>query len=264
VAAYYNDRVKQTVTARMHTDVGSQQQSLQDPYYLTYENKGYGASRGIEVSLEKPMGKPWTYRLSYSFARTSMGSYGTIDIYSEESELTGIVERRNANDFIISGDRTHSMRALATYHVPVEGIKQWLGFNPLKSLSVSLIYFAQSGSPYTYVCSFEELQNISNNRRYPLETRTDMNITAKIPAGAFNLVTAVRIDNLFNNRWLTPMISADDNAKWTEYGITYDTKPFGNPSSEAYREQEDNYKFSYFRTYRNTPTAVYLTVGINF
>ncbi|TFG97529.1 MAG: TonB-dependent receptor [Calditrichales bacterium] len=264
LAAYYNDRVRQVVSSKIHTLAGSYQQSPQDPYYLTYENNGYGASRGFELSFEKSMGRPWTYRLSYSFSRTSMGAYGAADIYEDPNDVRSWISRRSASDFIIGEDRTHRLRALATYHVPVENLQQIIGYNPFESMTLSMIYTAQSGSPYTYAPSFEEAQITSNNRRYPLEARTDMNLTARIPMGGMNMMFGVRISNLFDNSWLTPMDSADDNVKWARYGITMDSKPSGDPESETYKAQELNYMHNYYRTYRNTPREIYFTFGVGF
>ena len=264
LAAYYNDRIKQTVVAKVHTPSGSYQESPQDPYYLTYENKGYGASRGFEISLEKPMGRPWTYRLSYSFARTSLGEYGAIDIYRDPDDIRSRVTRRSANDFIIAEDRTHALRTLATYHLPLSNLGQWIGLNLPGAMTLSFIYTAQSGTPYTYAPSFEQAQLVSNNRRYPLEARTDMNWTTTIPIGGYRVVLALRVDNLFNNKWLTPMYSAEDNVKWTLYGLTWDTPPDGDPDSESYKQQELIYMQNYYRTYRNIPRAVYFTLGVGF
>ncbi len=264
LAAYYNDRVRQTVTAKIHTPTGSYQQSPQDPYYLTYENKGYGASRGIEVALSNPAGRQFTYRLSYSYSRTSMGAYGAIDIYEDPDDIRSRITRRSANDFIIGGDRTHSFRALATYRIPVHYLLEPVGFNPFSAVTLSMIYFAHSGSPYTYAPDFEQAQTISNNRRYPLESQTDLNFSAKFPLAGVNMRLAVRVDNLFNNRWLTPMTSQDDIVKWTQRGITWDSKPTGNPQSQVYQEQERNYMHNYFRTWRNTPRAFYFTLGVGF
>jgi hypothetical protein len=264
LAAYYNDRVRQTVTSKIHTPTGSYQESPQDPYYLTYENNGYGASRGFEISFEKPVGRPWTYRLSYSFSRTSMGAYGAMDIYEDPDDIRSRVTRRSANDFIIGEDRTHRFRALATFLVPVERLHEWIGFNPFSAMTLSMIYTASSGSPYTYAPSFEQSQQTSNNRRYPLEARTDINLTAQLPLSTVRLHFGIRVNNLFNNGWLTPMTTDDDNVKWTRYGITMDTMPAGNPESETYSAQELVYMHNYFRAYRNTPREIYLTFGIGF
>jgi hypothetical protein len=260
IVAYFNDRVSQPVSVRVHSPQGSQQVAPQNPYYISYENKGYGASRGFEISLNKVSFERWGYNLSYSFSRTTQGAYGTMDIYENPDDPRSIVERRSANDFVISEDRPHSFRALVSYQVDVE--KGLLKFLPLSSATISLIYSAESGSPFTYITNYAEFTDVINNRRYPLETNTDLNFSTYI--GVFNreFLFSVRVMNLFNNRWLTPINSADQLRNWVEYGIARDTLP--NPESPFYENQIDVYKFWYYQTYRNTPREIYFSLGYKF
>jgi len=260
VAAYYNDRVNQTVTARVHSPTGSQQESPQNPYYLTYENNGYGASRGIEIALERVAPGDWKYRFSYSFARTSQGAYGAVDIYEDPNDPRSVVERRSANDFLTEEDRTHSFRALASYVVPSTFWKKVFGCEPVRDLTVSLIYQARSGSPFTYVTNYDEFTDVVNNRRYPLEARTDMALSLRVPVGSLRPLLSVRIDNLFNNRWLTPL-AGEELRNWVEYGIGRDTPPLTDDRNDP---QAKIYKLNYFRAYRNSPREVYFTLGLGF
>ena len=266
IAAYYNDRVSQTVSVRVHSPTGSQQQES-DPrkyYYASFENNGYGASRGIEVSLEKVSPGVWGYRLSYHFSRTSEGAYGTQDVYEDPNDPRATLTRRSANDAIIGEDRTHTFRALVSYRVPKDRGVNLFGLRPFSHTDFSLIYTAQSGVPYTYVASFDQFrEGVQNNRRYPLEAKTDGSITKQISFMGLSLKLAVRFQNLFNNRWLTPLDTAEELENWVKYSITRDTPPEAvDPNHRA--AQALIYKLSYFRTYRNTPREVYFSVGFAF
>ncbi|MDZ7338670.1 MAG: carboxypeptidase-like regulatory domain-containing protein [candidate division KSB1 bacterium] len=260
VAAYYNDRVNQTVSARVHSPTGSQQEAPQNPYYLTYENNGYGASRGIEVALERVAPGEWKYRLSYAFARTSQGAYGAIDVYENPSDPRSVVERRSANDFLTEEDRTHSFRALLSYTVPGRVWRELLGGERLKDVVLTVIYQARSGSPFTYVTSYDEFTDVVNNRRYPLEAKTDLGLQVRVPLGSLQPLLSVRIENLLNDRWLTPL-AGEELRNWVEYGISRDTPP---SSSDPNDPQAKIYKLSYFRAYRNAPREIYFTVGLGF
>ncbi|NOX87741.1 MAG: TonB-dependent receptor [Calditrichaeota bacterium] len=260
IAAYYNDRVHQTVRVNIHSPQGSQQIAPQNPYYISYENNGYGASKGIELSLNRVAPGNWNYRFSYSFSRTTFGAYGAIDIYPDPNDPRSFLERRSANDFVTMEDRTHSFRALISYLVPQNFIKKIQGFTGIYSANVSMIYSAKSGTPFTYVTSYDQFTDVINNRRYPLEQKTDINITLKTEVFGVKPMLSVRIDNLFNNKWLTPLIDATELRNWVEYGITRDTPPSDDPNDPQARI----YKLRYYQTYRNMPTAIYFSLGVSF
>jgi len=258
IAAYYNDRTRQTITVRRHMDTGSIARSNTDPYAATYLNHGYGATKGLEVELSKVSPGRWRYRLSYSLSRTSAGAYGPTEIWADNDpnkpfDMRPFMQR--ANDNVTQGDKTHSFTGILSYSLPNKSGLYLLGWYPFQNTNVSMTYTARSGIPYTYVTSYEEFQDVTNNRRYPLEYQTDMTITKNIPIYKTNLTFSVRIQNLFDNKWLTPFdpyVEVDDMQRWAEYGLTWD-----NPD-------HPNHKFNYFRTYRNTPREIYFIFGTSF
>jgi len=261
IVAYYNDRVNQTVRVNIHSPQGSQQISPTNPYYISYENNGYGQSRGIEIAFDRVAAGNWQYRLSYSFSRTSAGAYGAIDIYEDPEDPRTFLERRSANDLITGQDRTHSFRAFVAYQVPNSFWKNLLGFEPFKEMTLSLIYTARSGTPFTYVTSYDQFTDVVNNRRYPLEQKTDVSLNVKLPLFDIQPTLGIRVKNLFNNKWLTPMVDATEIRNWVEYGITRDTPPLTTSRNDP---QAYINKFRYYQTYRNSPRAVYVTLGISY
>ncbi|WP_456440041.1 hypothetical protein, partial [Caldithrix abyssi] len=96
--------------------------------------------------------------------------------------------------------------------------------------------------------------------RYPLEQKTDLSITIKSKLWDLSPVLSLRVENLFNDKWLTPLLDATELRNWVEYGITRDTPPSDDPNDPQARI----YKFRYYQTYRNMPTAVYLSLGLSF
>lgn len=259
IAAFYNDRVNQTVSVRIHSPVGSQVFSPQnDPYYVSYRNYGFGSSQGVEINFDKVSPGRWRYRLSYTFQRTTYGAYGAPDIYEDPNDLRLQIPRSRANEYVTPGDRTNTFRAIITYSLDkVEGISA-LGFYPFELTDVSLIYAAQSGFPFTFPPN--RLDGVTNNRRYPLEARVDLNIQKRFPLFGLNALIGVRVQNLFNNKWLTPMDGYNRQlVSWVNDNITRDTPPQLKTDT-----QYDVYKFYYFATYRNIPTEVYFTFGIEF
>ncbi len=267
VVAYYNDRVSQVDVLHIKALSGD---TRKNEFYTTYDNNQFGASRGIEVTLEKIARGAFTYRFSYSLSRTTYGNYGPQYIYSADPNDPRNYQNPYApTDYLSYDDRTHTFRSLVTYSTEKNGGMSFFGIKPFSDMTISMIYTAQSGSPYTYVPDYDPLiqaykdGRVINNRRFPLEAKTDLNIDKSLMVFGFEMQLGIRIMNLFDNRWLTPLDGGTDALRiWANYGITEDNPIFetpGTPFSSA-----NVYKFNFFRAYRNIPRQVFITVGTNF
>jgi len=259
IAAFYNDRVNQTVSVRIHSPVGSQVYSPQDnPYFVSYQNNGFGSSQGIEINLDKVSPGRWHYRLSYTFQRTVYGVYGSPDIYPNPDDPRIQIPVSQASEYVTPDDRTNTFRAIVSYTLNKnEGINIF-GVYPFEMTDLSIIYSAQSGTPFTYPPN--RLDGVSNNRRYPLEASTDLSIQKRFPLFGLNALLGVRVQNLFDNKWLTPLDGYNRQMiAWVNDDITRDTPP-----QSKLDPQYDVYKFYAFETYRNVPREVYLIFGLQF
>ncbi|MFH0989361.1 MAG: carboxypeptidase-like regulatory domain-containing protein [bacterium] len=260
VALYYNDRVSQIGTLRIAALTGSRNRpagftSENVPLYsyTTFENNAFGSTTGLELTFERLNPANWSYRLSYSLSQTTDGNYGPQLIYPDN---TRNYELRNfTGEFISGSDRTHNFRALLQYAVkPGEG---WVlfGMKPFENSVVSITYTAQSGTPFTYRTTFD-LKDIINNRKYPLESSMDMNATKTMKVGGYQIILGVRVMNVLNNKWLTPMDTDDDRRNWVEYGITLE-----DPGNDPLRL---SHVVAPYRAYRNLPRQIFFTLGVGF
>lgn len=261
MALYYNDRVTQIGLLRYAAFTGtvlnspSAYTSDNTPLfnYTTFSNNAFGATLGFEISLEKINARNWMYRLTYSISQTSEGNYGPQVIYpitsasGESRDYTG--------EFISGNDRTHNFRALLQYNWGTGEGPELFGINLLENSSISFTYSVQSGTPFTYRTSFD-LKDVVNNRRYPLESMFDLNFTKNVVLeGGYRFVIGLRVMNLFENKWLTP-VSGNDLINWVDYGTTID-QPGNDPLRISYIS-------SFYKAYRNVPRQVYLTLGFGF
>lgn len=250
---FYNDRVDQTTTLLIHSKTGN---IRKNQAYQTYDNSGYGESKGIEVSFENIRNSAdwrWYYKVSYTLSRTSGGAYGSNELWSDDpDDPRNYLSKRSANANLSGTDRLHKMRAFFIYKTPGKFGPKMLTIHPFGEVQIRLIYSMQSGRPFTYVTTFDDYLDMSNNRRYPLEHKTNLRIDRYISLKKLkSLHFGVRIENLFNNKWLTPM-NDEDIEKWVTKNITYD-----DPKSPSFT-------YNYFRTYWNEPLHVYFTLGIDF
>ncbi len=261
LALYYNDRVTQIGLLRYAAYTGtvlnspSAYTSDNTPLfnYTTFSNNAFGATLGFEISLEKINAKNWMYRFTYSISQTTEGNYGPQVIYPTASAAAE--SRDYTGEFLSGNDRTHNFRALLQYNWGTGEGPELFGINILENSSLSFTYSVQSGIPFTYRTSFD-LKDVVNNRRYPLESMFDLNFMKHVVLeGGYRIVVGLRVMNLFENKWLTP-VSNNDLIDWVDYGTTID-QPGTDPSRISYIS-------SFYKAYRNVPRQVYFTVGFGF
>jgi hypothetical protein len=256
---YYNNRNDQIGTQSLAAFTGSRNageagftSDNQKLYFLrSYANNGFGSSLGFELTFESIRVKNWSYRLSYSMSQTSAGNFGSQVIYPEgEREFS---QRNFTGEFLASWDRTHNFRALVQYFLQDDEGIEVFGIKPFENSNISFTYTAQSGLPYTYVTDFD-LRDVRFNRRYPLESRVDANFTKDIVIADVKLLLGIRVMNLFDNKWITPMSTADDIRLWVEEGVT-----MADPGKDPERL---SHVVAPYRAFRNIPRQVFFTLGV--
>lgn len=260
VALFYNDRVRQIGLLRVASFTGSRNRpagftddNIPLYSYTTFDNNAFGSSIGLEVIFEKAIRDRWNYRLSYTLSQTTEGNYGPQMIYPNNARS---YETRNfTGEFLSSSDRTHSFRGMIQYNVEEGGGISIFGLKPFSNFNISLTYTAQSGTPFTYRTTFD-LKDVVNNRRYPLESSFDLNAQKQFYLSGTRFLIGLRVMNLFNNKWVTPMDTQDDIRNWVEKGITMD-----NPGLDPNRL---SYLVAPYRAYRNIPRQVFFTLGVGF
>lgn len=260
VALFYNDRVRQIGLLRIASFTGSRNRpagftndNIPLYAYTTFDNNAFGSSIGLEINFEKIIRDRWMYRLSYTLSQTTEGNYGPEMIFPENVKS---YERRNfTGEFLSVNDRTHTFRGMIQYNIESNGGISILGLKPFSDMNFSLIYTAQSGTPFTYRTTFD-LKDIVNNRRYPLESSFDLNIQKNFSLSGTRFLIGIRVMNLFNNKWITPMDTEDDIQNWLEKGIT-----MADPGLDPNRL---SYIVAPYRAFRNIPRQIFITMGIGF
>lgn len=258
VVLYYNDRAVQLGLLEIASYTGSSQYAKgyaldNTPLYKynTYANRAYGSTLGMEFTFETIGMSDWAYRLSYSISRTTNGYYGASVVYPDGTR--SYITIGTGEELLSASDRTHNFRALLQYKVQKDAGFEILGVRPFANTTFSLTYSAKSGALFTYVKAFEP-EGVYNNRRYPIEAQFDFNVVKNIEMMGYNMIMGIRIMNLFNNKWITPMDQQDDLLNWVESGIT-----MGDPGNDATRL---SYVRSPFKAYSNIPRQIFFTLGI--
>ena len=261
LALYYNDRARQVGTLQVAAFTGSRDRfvgfttdNVPLYAYTTFSNNAFGSTLGLELTFERVGRARWGYRVAYNVSQTTEGRYGAPRIYPDEREQ--YTTRLNTGEYISLNDRTHVLRALVQHSLGDEEGPEVFGGRIFANTTVSLTYTAQSGTPIQQVSTNTFSSDALVNRRYPLETNFDLNATKTIMTAGMKILLGLRVMNLFNNRWLTPLETDEDRAAWANYGITVE-----DPEPDPLRL---SHVVGAHRAYRNPSRQVFLTLGVGF
>ena len=257
IVTYYNDLKDQISTVYVKSTTGSQNKENDlKGSYISYENRGYGNSRGIELTFQNRNSQIWHYRLSYTLSQTNYGNYG---VYLERETMTPELEQKyqySASDFLAPEDRTHRFNGTVTYIVPAGSGLELFGRRPLENLSISLIYKVTSGLAYYWSPEYQYNYQVESNRRYPMESQTDLRVEKDFSLMDLKLKASLRVLNLLGNKHLTPIYTSDELDRFVLRSVTYMDR-----DDDPYRDYR---LYNYFQTFKNIPRQLFLSLGVEF
>ncbi|HDR03778.1 MAG TPA: TonB-dependent receptor [Candidatus Marinimicrobia bacterium] len=257
IVTYYNDLKKQVHTVYKESSAGSIKYTG-DYYgtYRTYSNNSHGSSQGLELNFSNRTVSAWRYRLGYALSQTKIGYSGNYIILEE---MTPELEQKytySASEFTSGENRTHRFNGSLTYVLNEGQGPVIAGLALLENSSFGLIYRVSSGTAYYWAPDYVTDAQIENNRRYPLESSTDMQMEKRLNVSNIQFTIQVKIRNLYDNKQLTPIADAYERDRWVKRSAT-----FMDPDIAPNR---DYHLFNYFQAYKNIPREMYFTIGIDF
>jgi hypothetical protein len=210
----------------------------------------------VEITFRNRVVSRWRYNLTYTLSQTKIGYHGPYLDLRDMTEDQKQTYTYSASDFISGEDRTHRFNLSLSYGIPENAGPEVLGLYPMERMTFGLIYRVSSGAAYFWSPSYQTERNVQNNRRYPLESVTDLQIEKNLTLGGIDFMVSIKIRNLFNNKQLTPIDNYLELSEWVTKGVTYmDGEP----------DPTRNYHiFNYWQAYRNVPREIYLTFGFDF
>jgi outer membrane receptor protein involved in Fe transport len=281
VVTYYNDLKNQVGTIYIKSYSGSSTRSgdfirgavdLEDikHSYVSYDNNGYGHSRGLEISFRNRDSEKIKYFFSYALSQTTYGNFGTqiigIDLDTGEEISDDLKQKYQypAADFLAAEDRTHKFNSSVTYNFKENDGPDMFGLYPLSNTSFSLIYRVSSGLAYYYSPEFQSNIRVESNRRYPIESQTDLRIEKNFKIQDFNFKFGVRVINLFDNKHFTPVSSTEALERWVQRSVSAMDKDYDAYGNEIPISQRGETVYNYFQTFKNIPRQIFFSLGVTF
>ncbi len=186
--------------------------------YSIFINADFGRVQGIDVSLDKRFSNLYAGRLTYSLMSAQGNMSDPTEGYSSYREETATL-RPNRN-YPLDFDQRHKINLTLITRFPENFGPQVFGFYPFEFFSVTGIFTAGSGLPYTPTSRAAEESNIvpePNSARRPWIYNLDLKISREIPINPFRVTVYCDIDNVFdaiNTRYV-----------WTRTGNPWDEGP---------------------------------------
>jgi hypothetical protein len=135
------------------------------------------------------------------------------------------------------------------------------GVRPFADVSISMIYRLNSGLSYYYSPEYQYSFQVESNRRYPIESSTDLRVEKNFLVSDFNFKFGVRILNLFNNKHFTPISDGEELERWILRSVSYLHHDYNQNREEIYRPAT---VYNYFQTYKNIPRQIFISLGVTF
>jgi hypothetical protein len=158
-------------------------------------NKGidYGTARGVDVTLEKrSISDNLAGRVTYTY---SVAKANRADPW-EGYRNTDTPETMPKREILMNYDRTHDFSVIMGYLTPKGRGIDIFGIKPFSNLRWDVVFFAQSGAPYTP--TIEGIPQETNSERMPWIYQTNLGFSKIFEIGDFKYKIGMTVENLFD------------------------------------------------------------------
>ena len=163
--------------------------------YSVFLNQNIGSARGVDVELRKKLTGHFRGTVTYTYSRAKV-----LEPTSWDGYWSGATEKtRPKRETTAPWDQPHMIRALLTFFSRAGEGPALAGFHPLADLQVSVIYYGESGFPYTpYLEGNAVVERYS--ARWPFVHRFDVNVSRYFRIRGHRLRLHLQVRNLFDRK----------------------------------------------------------------
>jgi outer membrane receptor protein involved in Fe transport len=200
-----------------------------NPYdYAVAVNYDYAASRGFDLALRKRYSSYWSARASYSYMKTESNRDDPWAGYRAGDN--GSLLRQPKRPRVVGWDQPHAFTSSLSLQLP-EGVGPEIGgVRPFHKISVSLIFRAAAGRPYTPQ-NDEGIALEPNSGRRPWTMQWDFRVYRDFESFGLRYSIFADVRNLFDR---TNIVSV-----FSRTGQPDDP----GPEATGYSDQYDNYHY---------------------
>ena len=167
--------------------------------YTIFINADYARIQGIDLTLDKRFAQLYGLRLTYSLMNAQGNHSDPTEGFSYREEEANLRPNRN---YPLDFDQRHKISLTFISRTPERFGPDILGFYPFEFFSLSGVFVAGSGLPYTPTSRAAEETGIvpePNSARRPWTFNLDLKLSREIPMGPIRFTAFLDVDNLFDN-----------------------------------------------------------------
>jgi hypothetical protein len=163
--------------------------------YTISKNIDYGTAKGVDfVLVKRSVSNPLFFQLQYTW---SVAKANRADPW-EGYRNTDTPETMPKREILMSYDRTHDMSVVLGYNVKNNAGIEIFGANPLENSRADVVFFAQSGAPYTP--TIDGIAQETNSERMPWIYQVNLGLTKYFNLFGYKFSAGLSIDNLFDRK----------------------------------------------------------------
>jgi outer membrane receptor protein involved in Fe transport len=167
--------------------------------YTTFTNADFGRVQGVDITLDKAFRDNYNFRLTYSLMYAEGNESDPAEGFNSYRE--GDAHLRPNRNFPLDFDQRHKINAVLTTKFSKNFGPELFGAKLLEDLSMSFIFTAGSGLPYTPSSRASEESGTvpePNSARRPWTYNLDVRLSRKIDFELFNLTGYIDVENIFD------------------------------------------------------------------
>ena len=167
--------------------------------YTTFNNADFGRVQGIDITLDKIFSDFYSFRFTYSLMYAEGNESDPTEGYNTYRE--GDAHLRPNRNFPLDFDQRHKFNAVLTTKFNNNFGPEVFGVYPLEDLSMSFVFTAGSGLPYTPSSRLSEESGIvpePNSARRPWTYNLDIRLSRKFQFNLFNITGYFDAENVFD------------------------------------------------------------------
>ena len=168
----------------------------QNPFsYAVFVNNNFGSASGIDVEIKKSLRQSFAFQINYTYSISKVLQPTSWDGYwSGDTE-----DDKPRSETTAPWDQTHVLRANIQYVFGEDDGPHFWGVQPFQNSVISVLYFAESGLPYTPTIPGGVITE-PYSQRWPASHRLDMRISKLWPIWGSRLRAFIEVKNLFDRK----------------------------------------------------------------
>lgn len=163
--------------------------------YSVFVNDNFGSAYGMDIELKKKMSHHFGGTINYSYSQASV-----LDPTSWDGYWNGDTENSRAKQSKRAPwDQPHVIRASLTFYTMDQEGPAIFGSKPFENITASVLYFGESGFPYTPIIDGNVVVE-PLSERWPFSHQVDLKISKNLNWFNQTFRLSMQVKNLFDRK----------------------------------------------------------------